>query len=236
MSRSSLVNRWLFAIFLLILTVDSHAMERKAIDFHLNNWDGRSVSLHDFKGKVLILTFSYAYCSAVCPIITGRLFSLDKEMNAPRNVVYLHVSIDPDMDTPERRKKYFNLYGIDAVIDGRWMFVSGQKSVLANLWKFYGITIKKIIDSKIPEGYYMQYTPKVVIIDGNGFIRHETGFDFSEEDVKSLIKKLTAAPSVKFAETRFEFGSVKEGEIVRHDFEFINEGNDVLRIVDLIPA
>jgi uncharacterized protein DUF1573 len=45
-----------------------------------------------------------------------------------------------------------------------------------------------------------------------------------------------ATPRVKFSETRYEAGQVKEGVTVSHEFEFINEGNAVLRITDLVPA
>ena len=83
-------------IFLIALAVNSIALasssERNTVDFNLNNWDGRTVSMQDLKGKVVILIFSYAYCSARCPIITGRLYYLDKAMNKPRDVVYLHPS------------------------------------------------------------------------------------------------------------------------------------------------
>jgi protein SCO1/2 len=183
-------------VFVLILVVDSHtfahadayASKRKAVNFNLNNWDGRAVSMQNLNGKVVILTFSYAYCSALCPIITARLFSLDNTMNSPQNVVYLHVSVDPSMDTSERRRKYFNLYGIDALKDSRWMFISGQKSELSKLWSFYGVTMKRVKNKRLPEGYYIQYTPKLVIIDKEGFIRHETGFDFSEDEVIEKIR------------------------------------------------
>jgi protein SCO1/2 len=221
----------------------SWAADKKAPDFSLENWDGAKVSMQALKGKTVVLTFSYAYCSGLCPIITGRLFFLDAAINEPKDVVYLHVSIDPDADTPERRKNYFGLYGIDPVKDKRWMFVSGQgkqnRSELSRLWKFYGITKKKIIDKKLPEGYFIKYTAKTVVIDKNGFIRHETGFDFSEDELGSVIKKLSDkpdAPAIKFSKTRFECGTIKEGEIVKYDFEFINEGNAPLKIIDLVPA
>ncbi|MEW6410412.1 MAG: SCO family protein [Nitrospirota bacterium] len=234
----NLVNKLLLiAIFLLISAVDSHALQRKAVDFKLNNWDGKLVSMQELKGKIVILTFSYAYCSAICPIITGRLSSLDSTIDSPKGMVYLHVSVDPATDTPERRKNYFNLYGIDALKDGRWMFVSGENNELARLWKFYGITMKKIKDKRLPEGYYIEYTPKVVVIDRNNVIRFETAFDFSEEELISQIQKLAlTAPVIRFNNTRYEFGSVKKGEIVKHDFEFVNEGNGLLKIIDLIPA
>lgn len=240
-------NKWLIAIsfiFFIVLAVNYSAVasasatssERSAMDFNLDNWDGRTASLQDLKGKVVVLTFSYAHCSVRCPIITGRLYYLDKTMNKPRDVVYLHMSVDPDNDTPERRKKYFSLYGIDAAKDGRWMFLSGQKSEIAKILGFYGVMAKKVEDKRLPEKYYIEYDPKVVVIDGSGIVRYESGSDFSEEDVKSLIEKLSSKPSIKFSEIRFNCGTVKEGDIISHDFEFINEGSGVLRIKDLVPA
>lgn len=171
--------------------MDVRAGGKRALDFKLDNWDGKTtVTLKKLSGKVVVLTFSYAYCSVRCPIITGRLYSLDAELNSPGGVAYLHVSVDPDMDTPERRKKYFGLYGIDAEKDWRWLFVSGRRDELKRLWDFYSIDIKKVEERKIPEGYYMEYTPKVVIINKHGMIEHETGFFFSEEELSRRIKEL----------------------------------------------
>ena len=45
-----------------------------------------------------------------------------------------------------------------------------------------------------------------------------------------------AAPRVKFSEARYEAGQVTEGAILSHEFEFVNEGNAVLKITDLVPA
>ncbi len=43
-------------------------------------------------------------------------------------------------------------------------------------------------------------------------------------------------PLVVFKETRFDFGSVKKGEKVVHDFVFVNKGRANLVIEKLIPA
>jgi hypothetical protein len=45
-----------------------------------------------------------------------------------------------------------------------------------------------------------------------------------------------AIPKVKFLKKKFNFGSVKKGNVISHDFTVMNEGNAVLKIVDLIPA
>lgn len=49
-------------------------------------------------------------------------------------------------------------------------------------------------------------------------------------------EKGDAAPRVKFSEARYEAGQVTEGAILSHEFEFVNEGNAVLKITDLVPA
>ncbi len=162
----------------------------RAIDFSLDNWDEKTVTMRDLRGKVVVLAFSYANCSVRCPVVTVRLSSLDEMMNAPQDVVYLHVSIDPEMDTPERRKKYFGLYKLDAVKDRRWMFVSGQEDELAKLWKFYGIEVERIEEKRLPEGYYMEYTPKIVLIDKEGSIRHEEDFFFMEDEIIKKIREI----------------------------------------------
>ncbi len=221
---------------LVLFAGSAGAVERKAVDFSLSNWDGAKAALADFKGKTAVLTFSYSNCSVRCPIITGRLSSIDAAMGAPKDVVYLHISVDPKADTPERRRKYFSLYGIDASKDNRWLFLSGKEKQLSGLWSAYGVTAKKVKDRKLPEGYYIDYFQKVLVIDRDGLVRYEGGPDFSEDEVKTLIGNLAGKPSIRFSETFFDFGFVKEGDVVSHDFEFTNEGSGTLVIKDLIPA
>jgi protein SCO1/2 len=184
------LSKWLIVLSTLLIAATALAAEEKAMDFRLHNWDGGAVSLEALRGRVVVLTFSYSYCSARCPIVTARLSALDAEMDAPGEVVYLHVSVDPEMDTPERRLEYFGLYRIDAEEDGRWMFVSGREDELLRVWKHYGIDVKRVEDERIPEGYYMQYPQKVVIIDKEGFIRDETDTLFDEEELAGKIMGL----------------------------------------------
>jgi protein SCO1/2 len=187
-----LLNKWpIIVIFALIIVgYYFYVTNNKAMDFSLNNWDEKRVTMSDLRGKVVVLTFSYSNCSARCPVVTVRLTSLDELMNFPEDVVYLHVSVDPEMDTPESMKKYFSLYKLDAAEDNRWMFVSGQKNELSRLWKFYGIEIEKIEEKMLPERYYIEYTPKLVLIDKKGSIRHEEDFFFSEDEIVQKIKDM----------------------------------------------
>lgn len=186
---SASAARWLI-LLLLLVSATSYGRDRAAIDFDLNNWDGEAFSMEKLKGRVVVLTFSYAFCSVSCPIITGRLKTLDEAMDSPGKAVYLHVSIDPEMDTPERRKDYFNLYNIDVMADNRWMFLSGSKDELEKLWNFYGVTIEKMKNPMLPEGYFMKYSPKVMVIGKDGNIKRKADFYFLEEELAVFLEGL----------------------------------------------
>lgn len=43
-------------------------------------------------------------------------------------------------------------------------------------------------------------------------------------------------PRIKFHSRSHDFGTVDEAVMVRHDFEFVNEGSGDLRIEDLVPS
>ncbi|MBI4848554.1 MAG: SCO family protein [Nitrospirae bacterium] len=183
-------KQFIIAIALLGAMTISCTPGKKAQDFKLGNWDNNTVTMSALKDKVVVLVFSYAYCSVRCPVVTARLYSLDAALDARKDVVYLHVSVDPEMDTAERRRHYFELYSLEAEKDNRWMFVSGAKGELEKLWKFYGVAANRIEVREIPEGYYMEYTQKMAIIDKKGFIRYETDYNYSEDEVVKEIKKL----------------------------------------------
>lgn len=43
-------------------------------------------------------------------------------------------------------------------------------------------------------------------------------------------KVITDGPIISFKETKFDFGTIQEGDVVKHTFEFTNTGNQVLLI------
>jgi hypothetical protein len=46
-------------------------------------------------------------------------------------------------------------------------------------------------------------------------------------------KVVTDGPLVSFAETKFDFGAIQEGDVVKHTFNFKNTGNQTLIISDV---
>ena len=85
---------------------------KDAPDFTLTNQDGKKISLADFKGKPLAITFIYAQCPLpeYCIKMSKNFSDLANQINADENlkdkIRLLSISFDPARDTPEKLKQY----------------------------------------------------------------------------------------------------------------------------------
>src|SRR5688572_28220233 len=81
-------------------------------DFQLTNQDGKRISMKDFRGKTLALTFIYAQCplpNACIKMSTNFSDAALRIMNEPEakdRFRLLSISFDPARDTPEKLKSY----------------------------------------------------------------------------------------------------------------------------------
>jgi protein SCO1/2 len=148
-------------------------------DFHLRDQDGKTVSLRQFRGRVVVLTFMYTTCRDTCPLtatqIRGALDDLGHDVPA------LAVSVDPVNDTPERAKRFLFQRGLG---HDRMRFLLGSRAQLQPLWKAYGVQ---------PQGKAFDHTAYVVLIDRRG--RQRIGFPVAQlvpEDLAHDIRRLQA--------------------------------------------
>jgi protein SCO1 len=148
-------------------------------DFSLRDQDGRLVSLRQFRGRVVVLTFLYTTCRDVCPLtatqIRGALDDLDRPVPA------LAVSVDPSNDTPERAREFLFRRGL---AHDRMRFLLGSRAQLTPIWKAYGIR---------PQGVAFDHSAYVLLIDRHG--RQRIGFPVQElvpEDLAHDIRRLQA--------------------------------------------
>ena len=108
-----------------------------AFDFKLSDQFGRSASLQDHRGEVVVLTFMYANCPDVCPIVTNQLrdiyMQLAQQADGADDVAVLAVSVDPERDTVDEARRYLDKWGL---VDD-WRFLVGSREELAPIWKAY---------------------------------------------------------------------------------------------------
>ena len=69
--------------------------------------EGGPVRLSDFRGRTVLLFFGYTSCPDVCPITMAKLRQVVGTLDEDREAVQvLLVSVDPEVDTPDRLGDY----------------------------------------------------------------------------------------------------------------------------------
>ena len=111
-----------------------------APDFTLVNQDDATISLHEFRGRPVVLSFFYVRCTDanVCPCTTKNVRRIQElcESIAGSGPVFLQVTFDPANDSPGKLRKYGELYGADF---SNWHFLTGEKKVVDKVCRDYGI-------------------------------------------------------------------------------------------------
>jgi protein SCO1 len=91
-------------------------MDQPAPEFTLQDATGRTVSLSDFRGKVVVLWFIFASCTEACPIQSRMIADLQEAINrTPMQelVQFVSITTDPERDTPEVLEAYGPEQGLD---------------------------------------------------------------------------------------------------------------------------
>lgn len=108
-----------------------------APSFTLSDQEGRAVSLSDYRGRVVVLTFLYSTCGATCVVIAqqirGALNELeDEHARAPAVLI---VTADPAVDTPARVGRFLS----EQSLTGRARYLTGPPSRLRAIWRAYHV-------------------------------------------------------------------------------------------------
>lgn len=114
-------------------------------DFVLTNQDGKRISIKDFKGKALALTFIYArcplpdYCIRMSTNFSDVANVLNKEPDGQKYAL-LSISFDPENDTPAKLKSYgLGYLGKGSTSLGVWQLAVGKDDEIRKIADFFGL-------------------------------------------------------------------------------------------------
>ncbi|HEV3377685.1 MAG TPA: SCO family protein [Thermoleophilaceae bacterium] len=150
----------------------------KAPDFTLRNQDGETISMRDFRGQPVIVTFLYTHCEDTCPVqaqtIRGALDDLGEDVPA------IAIAVDPPRDTPESARAFLS----EQRALGRIDFVLGSRAELKPLWDDYFIRPQTITE---------EHNARFTLVDERGFQRvGYPGFEATSERIAHDIRLLQA--------------------------------------------
>ena len=109
---------------------------RQAPAIELRNYLGQPVSLAEYRGKAVLVTFLYANCPDICPLITSNLrVALNLLGSRDSKVQVIAVSVDPRGDTPANVARFVRAHEMV----GRMQYLIGSATELARTWRAWSV-------------------------------------------------------------------------------------------------
>ena len=156
------------------------------LDYKFTNELGQAVSLNDFRGTALAITFFYARCPIpeYCPRLSKNFQAATQKLiarpDAPTNWHFLSISFDSMFDTPEVLKAYGASYQADPA---HWSFLTGPPDKIGELARQSGLTYEST------NGIF-NHDFRTLIVDAAGHLQmvFPTGGDLSDAIVGEILK------------------------------------------------
>jgi protein SCO1/2 len=92
--------------------------------------DGKTVDIRDLKGHPVLVTFVYASCPDVCPLIMTNLRQVREKSDLGEQMRVIAVSVDPKGDTVPVVRKFLERQRVGGFVD----YVVGDRPELERLW------------------------------------------------------------------------------------------------------
>jgi protein SCO1/2 len=164
-------------------------------DFTLTNQDGKKITLRDYRGRALALTFIYTRCPLpdYCVLMSNRFAEIDRALAREPEVAaksrLLSVSIDPAYDTPKVLRSYGAAHTENYKDEKfeRWQLATGDAAEVRRMANFFGLVYDK-------DGDQIVHSLRTAVITPNGrLFTIYRGGEWKPEDVLNDLRVLAGA-------------------------------------------
>jgi protein SCO1/2 len=163
--------------------------------FRFTDQEGKSITNNEVTGKVYVAEFFFTTCKGICPKLNGNIKKISEDFAADSNFLILSHTVDPEVDTVARMKKYADSLGANPA---RWLFLTGRKdSLYLAARNSYLLDDPKNNLGNIEEQFL--HTQLIALVDKSGRVRKiydglkKDELSEMERDIKSLLKESPSA-------------------------------------------
>ncbi|MEY8869910.1 SCO family protein [Meridianimaribacter flavus] len=105
--------------------------------------NGEDIQLKDLKGDVLVMVMIYTSCKAACPRLVADMRNIEERLpeHSKENVKMIFVSIDSEVDTPERLKTFAKENLMD---NDPWLFLRSTEENTREFAAVLAVSYKEI--------------------------------------------------------------------------------------------
>ena len=141
--------------------------------FSFTNQNGEKFSNNNFRDKVTILNFIFTSCTGPCPLMTLNMQKLYSNFKGTKEVQFVSITVDPEVDTQEKLKLEAEMIGVD---NNQWQFLRSDLDEVKKL-KRDGFML---FADNLPNGHSI----KSILIDNVGNIRkYYDGTDIGSQEI-----------------------------------------------------
>jgi protein SCO1 len=156
--------------------------------FALTSQDGAQVTLSDFRGKAVAVTFIFTSCTDTCPLLTHKMALVQDELGSDfgTKIAFISITVDPERDTPEVLKEYAEAF--EANLAG-WAFLTGSPAAIREVARRYGVFAAKTGRGDV------DHTFLTSLVDPQGVLRVQyLGVRFDPEEFRRDLLSLLNEP------------------------------------------
>ena len=119
---------------------------RQAPALDLDNIYGENVNIRELRGRPVLVTFVYAHCPDVCPLIMSSLRQVREDSGElGKRMRVVAVSVDPTGDTPAVVRRFLKARRVEGFVD----YLVGTRAQLAPVWARW--QVGQQVDTANPE-------------------------------------------------------------------------------------
>lgn len=174
--------------------------------FAFTNELGQAVSLSQWRGQALAITFFFTRCPVpdFCPRLSRNFEEASRRLaslpGTPTNWHFLSISFDPEFDTPAVLKAYGERYHYDPA---HWSFLTGPVEKVNELARLSGVEVKG--DSGL-----FDHNFRTLIVDAAGEL--QATFPFGGNLSDAIVHEMLKAVAATNAQVRLNSGEERTAQ------------------------
>ena len=133
-------------------------------DFRLTNQDNNTITLQQWKGKIVVANFFFTHCPVICPKMTTNLQAVQAFFSGEKDLLFNSFSVDPERDSVLQLKAFAKRFSIS----GNWHLLTGPKALIYDLAR-HSFAVAASEGNGSDEDFI--HSEKLVLVDQNLKIR-----------------------------------------------------------------
>ena len=197
-------------------------------DFTLVNQNGKRFSLHQYRGRILVLTFIYTRCPLpdYCPLMTDNFAEIQRafksESQGYPGTHLLSITLDPEYDSPKVLSEYATAHSADFA---HWDFATGTKDQVKQVATYFGMQYWR-------DGDQVVHSLRTAIVGADGrFVKLFRGNEWKPDEIARELHNLKAPDENTSTDLHRGVGVVESFDRASATVQIDHEG-----IPDVMPA